>query len=151
MLNRNKRLTAALVSLAIGLGAGSIAIGAAADGHQGGNADDMSVGSIIEDAIDFSSGPVQCQILASSKDGRMVLESVVHAEMPVTGSYVLQVASVGGPNRSRIQQGGNFAADLDEATTLNKLMLGSHGASYDVSLKLSVNGTFVECAEKIAA
>ena len=149
MLNRNKRLTVVLVSLAIGLGAGSIAIGAATNADHDGNAGGVGIGSIIEDAIDFSSGPVQCQILASSKDGRVVLESVVHAEMPVTGSYVLQVASVGGPNRSCIQQGGRFSADLDEATTLNKLMLGSHGASYDVSLKLSVNGTFVECAEKI--
>ena len=115
------------------------------------NSNGTTISSIIEQTIDFSNGPVQCEIVANERNGTMVLESVVHSLESASGSYVLMVASQSGNNRSRVQQGGNFVVDADEAAILGKLMLNSRGATYDVSLKLSVNGRFVECVEKFQA
>ena len=148
MFKNNKRFAAAMASLVVGLGAGSVAVGAAVDNLANTNSSSMGVAAIIEDTIDFSDGPVQCQIVAEAHNGVMTLESVVHAQMPVNGSYVLMVASNSGGNRSRVQQGGNFAADLDQRAVLGKTMLGNRGGTYDVSLKISVDGQYMECSER---
>lgn len=147
MFKNNKRFAAALASLIVGLGAGSVAVGAAVDNLANSNTRPMSIGSIIEETIDFSDGPVQCQIIAQAQNGVITLQSIVHAQMPVNGSYVLMIASNSGGNRSRVQQGGNFAVDLEHAV-LGKTMIGNRGGVYDVSLKISVDGQFLECAER---
>lgn len=148
MFSNSKRLTAAVVSLVMGLGAGSVAVGAALDNLANANSEDMSIGSIIDQSIDFSDGPVQCQIVADSKNGMVTLESVVHAQMQINGSYVLMIASQNGSNRSRVQQGGNFVADADQSAVLGKMMISNRGATYDVNLKITVDGQYMECSEK---
>lgn len=148
MFRNSKRLTAAMASLVVGLGAGGVAVGAALDNLTNVNSVSMSIGSTIDQSIDFSDGPVQCQIIADSHNGMMVLENIVHAQMPTNGSYVLMIASQNGSNRSRVQQGGDFFVDADQAAVLGKMMLSNRGTTYDVSLKITVDGKYLECVEK---
>ncbi len=152
MIKNRKIFSAGMVSLLVGLSVGGVAIGAVMDRQADGSATQNSEETGIEtavDELDFSSGPVQCEIVADAKNGSLSLQSVVHTLEPVEGSYRLKVASVGGPNRSSIQQGGYFSADEHKETVLGKLMLGARGAVYDVSLSVVVNGKTIGCEERI--
>jgi len=159
MSNNRKIFSAAMVSLFVGLGAGGVAIGAAMDNV----ADEVSSqsGTILtsqqsaneaetsKNQIDFANGPLQCEIISEAKNGSLELASVVHVLEAATGTYVLKVASVGGPNRSTIQQGGYFSADEHGQTTLGKVRLGARGAVYKVDLDVVVDGQTISCNEQI--
>lgn len=147
MLDNRKRLTAGLVSLLLGLGAGGAAVGAAVDNLANGTSSETTVEDIIEGAIDFSSGPVQCEIVANTQNGRLMMETVVHSLIPINGTYSIKIASYGGGNRSSIQQGGAFAVDADDAVILGRQMFGNRGATYDVSLKVTADNKTVQCEE----
>ena len=153
MLRNRKILSAGMVSLLVGLGAGGAAIGAAMDNSNDGQTSQPnaapSIEVVLDDQIDFTSGPVQCEIRTSAQNGALVLESIVHTLEPIDGIYRLKVASVGGANRSNIQQGGYFSADEHKETNVGKMMLGNRGAVYDVSLSLEVDGETIGCNERI--
>ena len=158
MLNNRKNfsakiLSAGIVSLLVGLGAGGAAIGAAMDNlnesQTSQTSEAVDVESDLEDQIDFSSGPVQCEIRTVEQNGALVLESIVHSLEPVNGIYRVKVASVGGSNRSSIQQGGYFSADEHQEASVGKMMLGNRGAVYDVSLSIEVDGETIGCEERI--
>jgi hypothetical protein len=89
--------------------------------------------------------------LTDAENGMLTLQSVVHSQIRVNGSYTLKIASVGGPNRSNMSQGGNFVTDENDAIVLGRLMLGGNGSTYDVNLKVTANGRTMECAERIKA
>lgn len=135
MFSTHKKLTAGLISLAIGLSAG----GYAASAHQ---SDITSTGEIV------IADPVRCELLADSENGRLELESVFHTDMTAQGSYRLQVASSGPSGRSRISQGGYFQANAGAPETLGRVMLGSHGTTYDVQLSVSIDGADYSCSER---
>jgi len=141
MLSNRKILSAGVVSLLVGLGAGGVAIGAAMDNSNDSRASQpnaaSSIENVLDDQIDFSSGPVQCEIRTSAQNGALVLESIVHSLEPIDG------------NRSNIQQGGYFSADEHKEASVGKMMLGNRGAVYDVSLSIEVDGKTVRCDERI--
>jgi hypothetical protein len=118
------------LALVVALGAGSAAVGA----NQANTA-----------------GPLQCSIEASSHNSTVAIEGVVHSSVAVSGSYSLEVISSGPSGSSNVRQGGVFEAGPGGKTTLGRVNLGSPGATYDVSLSISANGTDLECDDRIAA
>ena len=130
MLDKHKRFSAGVLIVLAGLSAGGMAMGASQD-----------------EAMD---GPVRCEIKASTKNRMIMLESVVVADMSVTGTYQFKVKSAGGSGNSNIQQGGNFTAGPDAETVLGKVTLGNNGATYDVSLKVTADGETIECTERFS-
>jgi hypothetical protein len=125
MIKRYKRFVVAAVPFALGLG---IAISAG----QAGSTD----------------GPVRCEIQASTQNGMVAMQGVVHADVAINGSYRFRVSSAGGGGNSNISQGGGFAAGPERAVTLGRVMLGA-SAVYDASLEVTSNGATITCAERV--
>ena len=98
---------------------------------------------------DSSTDPVRCEIQATAANGMIALEGVLHTDVALTGSYTFKVTSSGGAGSSNIQQGGGFAADPNQSTTLGTVMLGNSGGTYNASLEILSNGRTVACSERV--
>ncbi|HHS82099.1 MAG TPA: hypothetical protein ENJ68_01135 [Devosia sp.] len=144
MTNNGKMFAAGIMSLLVGLGAGGAAIGAATD--PGANGADGQQAA-IEDQIDFSSGPVQCEIAVRKVNGVVMLENRVHTLEDISGTYSVRVSSYGNGNRSSIRQGGYFQAGADSAKVLGMMQLGNRGATYDIELSIEADGHALACNE----
>jgi hypothetical protein len=129
MFDRQKHFRARVAPLLLGLGVTGLAIGAV-QAHS-------------------SAEPIRCEIEATSANGTIALQGVVHAEAAVTGSYQFRVVSAGGSGSSNIQQGGNFAAGPNGPAMLGQVRLSSPGAVYDATLEITSNGVTVKCAERV--
>ena len=116
---------------------GFAALGAAAGG--GGNA--------TADAP--MSGPVRCEIQATSAGGMTTLEGVVHADIAVAGTYSFRVSGGGNGGSSNISQGGPFSAAPGASMPLGQVML-SKGA-YEAILSVSFDGETISCSERIGS
>ncbi|MBZ0228738.1 MAG: hypothetical protein K8F58_09860 [Bauldia sp.] len=128
MFHSHKRFAGA-AALLLGLGATGVAMGAG--------------------QAESASGPLRCEIQATTSGGMIALEGVVHADATVSGSYRFRVQSAGYSGNSNIQQGGDFTAGPDGPVTLGQVMLGASGAVYDASLTVTSNGMTVDCAERV--
>jgi hypothetical protein len=95
-----------------------------------------------------TSGPVRCEIQASSAAGMTTLQGVVHADTAVTGTYSFRVTGSGGGGSSNIQQGGMFAAGPEGPAELGQVML-SGGSAYDARLEITADGTTLECSKRV--
>ncbi len=152
MLSNRKILSAGVVPLLVVLGAAGAAIGAAMENSNENTIRTGTVAAIeelMDEQVDFTSGPVQCEIRTFVQNGALVLENIVHSLEPADGIYRVKIASVGGPNRSSIQQGGYFSVDEHKEARVGTMVLGKQGSVYDVSLSLEVDGKTVECNERI--
>lgn len=97
-------------------------------------------------------GPVRCAIDVGEVAGGMLsIEGVVAVDLPVSGSYTLRVVSAGGPGSVNIQQGGLFEARPGDAVSLGQVMLGGHGAVYDVDLTVNSSAGTATCRERVGA
>ncbi len=150
MFEKRKSMIALAATVLLGLGAGGVSVGAALDTLSGdpGNHAATAQENERDETIDFSSGPVQCQILAETENGMMVVQPVVHTLEAVEGSYVMKITSRNGANRATIQQGGYFSAHIGDATVLGRMMLGT-GGTHDISLKIAAGELNIECAERL--
>lgn len=119
-----------LMALVPLLAAGGAAIGAGSAGPATGN------GSSI-----------RCEIEARSSGGMLVLEGVVHAGRPITGSYEFRVSGGGSGGSSNISQGGDFTAGPDGTARLGQVSLG--GGRYDADLAVTANGVAVKCSKRV--
>jgi hypothetical protein len=100
-------------------------------------------------AASSSDEPLRCEIRANSMNGMIELQGVVHADVPVSGSYRFKVASAGGAGNTNMSQGGYFTAGPGEAAMLGRVMLGNAGAIYDATLEIESDGMTVECEERV--
>lgn len=129
MLNRYRRLSAGMITLLLGLGAGGMVVQA------GQNSSDE--------------GPIRCEISATTKGQMTTLQGVVHTDEAVEGTYLFSVKSVSKSGSSSSQQGGEFVAGSNDTVTVGNVTMGGNGISYDVKLKVMANGMTIECAELI--
>ena len=150
MTNNGKLFTAGILSVLLGLGTGGAAVGAAPD--------NLSRGDIGQsktmDQIDFSSGPVQCEIVARNNNGIVTLQNNVYTLEDISGSYSIEISSYGNygnANRSSIRQGGFFEVEAESAATLGMMRLGDRGATYRVDLSIQASGHSVSCAASFKA
>lgn len=132
MLNNRKRITAGMIALLFGLGAGGFAVNA----HQAESSDLLEI------------DPVACEIQATNSAGMMTLESVFRSEAAAHGTYRFKVVKSGNGGSSNIQQGGSFSVEPHETVTLGRVSLGGSGAIYDVSLSVDVDGEEYNCTQR---
>ena len=92
---------------------------------------------------------VRCEIEVTAAGGAIGLGAIVQATQPVTGSYRFNVTGSGGGGSTNISQGGGFNAGPGDDARLGKLMLGNHGASYDVRLDVNVGGHDYQCSQRV--
>ncbi|MFZ2103393.1 MAG: curli-like amyloid fiber formation chaperone CsgH [Oricola sp.] len=92
---------------------------------------------------------VSCAIDVTARSGAIGLGAIVQASRPVTGSYRFNVTGSGGGGSTNISQGGGFSAGPGDDARLGTLMLGNHGASYDVRLDVNVGGHDYHCVETV--
>jgi hypothetical protein len=91
--------------------------------------------------------PVRCEIQRSTGGGTVTLTPVVHADIPITGSYKFRVSGNSRGGSSNIDQGGPFSAKAKEAVKLSSVSIGA-GGSFDATLTVTVNGSTLSCNEK---
>jgi hypothetical protein len=129
MSMKTKRFSLRAVPLLLGLGVAGLAMGAG--------------------AASSSDGPLRCEIKTGSMNGAIMLQGVIHADVPVSGSYRFKVASAGGAGNTNMSQGGYFTAAPGEDVMLGKVVLGNAGAIYDATLEIESDGMAVECEERV--
>lgn len=129
MSMKNKRLSLRAMPALLGLGVAALAMGAG--------------------AASSSDEPLRCEIMTGSMNGAITLQGVIHADVPVSGSYRFKVASSGGAGNTNMSQGGHFTAAPGEEVMLGKIMLGNAGAIYDATLEIETDGMAVECEERV--
>jgi hypothetical protein len=129
MSKKNMRFSLRAVPILLGLGVAGLAMGAG--------------------AASSSDGPLRCEIKTGSMNGAIMLQGVIHADVPVSGSYRFKVASAGGAGNTNMSQGGYFTAGPGEAAMLGRVMLGNAGAIYDATLEIESDGLSVECEERV--
>ena len=129
MSMKTKRFSLRAGPLLLGLGVAGLAMGAG--------------------AASSSDGPLRCEIKTGSMNGAIMLQGVIHADVPVSGSYRFKVASAGSAGNTNMSQGGYFTAAPGEAAMLGKIMLGNAGAIYDATLEIESDGMTVECEERV--
>ncbi len=137
MSNTQKQLIAAVATMFAAMGTAGFAMGD--------NDASLETGSDVKSA----DGPVRCEIQAIPDNGGIILEGLVHADTPVKGSYRFQVVTTSRAGNSNVSQGGYFSAGPDDAMTLGKVMVGNHGATYDINLEVTMGGETVECVRRI--
>ncbi|OLP55627.1 hypothetical protein BJF92_08095 [Rhizobium rhizosphaerae] len=99
-----------------------------------------------------SLSPAQlCEIDATSDDGLVKLDALVHADSALSGSYSFRVEKSGGGGSSTINQGGQFDARAGETATLGSVSLGSGGARYKATLDVRIGAKTVTCAKQVGS
>lgn len=94
------------------------------------------------------SGDTRCEIVKETSGGMVTLQGVVHAETPLSGSYMFRVESAGGGGGSNIRQGGSFTAAPGQPATLGRVMLGSRGTVFDATLDIDSDAGRFTCSER---
>jgi len=134
MKNINKRLLVAATTVFVALGAGSLAI----------NATETEQSSPAVEPT----GPVSCEILTTQKGGMTIIETLVHSEIEIEGSYQFSMSSSARSGSSKIRQGGSFYVKENSSATLGKTMLGGNG-TYEANLTIYADGAEFECETNI--
>ena len=68
-----------------------------------------------------------CDIRVLRENGSLVLEGLVHAPVPVGGSYELKISQGGSAGQSSIRQGGDFEAGPGADASLGVVSLSDQG------------------------
>ncbi len=108
----------------------------------------LTAPALLAGSGEAQSGPVRCDVLATSDGGMVTLEGVVHAEMPTSGSYVFRVRSVGGSSDTSINQGGDFSAGPGQPARVGEVTLGGSGAIFDATLDVETPEGRLSCSER---
>lgn len=91
--------------------------------------------------------PLRCEIQVTPQKGMVTLEGIVYSDRAIDGTYSLQVEGSGRGGSNSVQQGGAFTAKAGRSNSLGQVSLGSSGANYDITLKVSAGGKTVSCTE----
>lgn len=127
MTHTSKGLILGAVAIAAALGAGA---------------------SFADTDTDMNDDPLRCEI-RTEVQGRMIsLESLVHTDAAISGTYRFKIKSVGGAGKTNISQGSSFVADTKSPAVLGQMMLSS-SAVYDAELEVKVGGQTLRCDTRI--
>jgi len=127
MFAKNRRISAKIVGLGVGLAAIAAVAGPAAS----------------------TDAPLSCAIEATAGGGAIALESKVETDVALSGSYQFRVESAGYSGSTNFQQGGGFAAAPGGPVTLGRIMLGDPSTIYDATLEIAADGTTVTCTKQV--
>jgi hypothetical protein len=94
-----------------------------------------------------SSSP-RCEIRVDRHGGGVVLEGLVFAEEPVSGSYRLRVWQKSGAGRSQISQSGDFSVESG-SESLGLVSLANRGGGYVATLSVQWDGGGFDCTERV--
>ena len=75
----------------------------------------------------------------------MVLEGLVFADVPITGTYQFRISQRGAGGSSQINQGGEFEAAPDEPASLGTVLIGSGPNGFRARLTVRWRGGTVDC------
>lgn len=92
--------------------------------------------------------PVRCEIRASMQGNMISLESLMHAEEAISGTYRFKIKSIGGAGKTNISQGSSFVADSHSPAVLGSMMLSGSGV-YDAELEVKAAGKTFKCDARI--
>ena len=96
---------------------------------------------------EFSSDLPRCEIRAEPNGGGVVLEGLVFADAPLTGTYSFRISQRSPGGSSQINQGGEFEATAGEPESLGTVSVGSGPNSFTATLTVSFdNGGAVDCS-----
>ncbi|MGJ3264384.1 MAG: curli-like amyloid fiber formation chaperone CsgH [Salinarimonas sp.] len=87
---------------------------------------------------------IACEIAFERAVGGVAVVPIVHAARAAAGTYRLRLTRIGPGGRSRLSQGGSFAATPGEATRLSRAVLDGNG-TLDVVLEIDVDGETLAC------
>ncbi len=153
MSNKQKHLTAVMLTLVVALSAGGIAVSAHQPESETQMADVKAADTQEPQTQTLPTltpqEPFSCEIQASTANGRTTLTGILHSDVAFDGSYRFKVAGSGRSGNSSVQQGGYFSAGADEPVTLGRVMLGGAGTVYNASLEISANGASLVCEKRI--
>jgi hypothetical protein len=94
--------------------------------------------------------PLTCDITAIPSDGAVLIEGIVTATSPLSGSYQFKVRSQGDGGSSNISQGGDFDATPGAPTTIGQVTLANDCGTFDVTLAIDAGGTNLECHKTLS-
>ncbi|WP_071096968.1 curli-like amyloid fiber formation chaperone CsgH [Mesorhizobium sp. ORS 3428] len=97
-----------------------------------------------------NSGPLRCEIRETIRGDAILLEPLVYADKSTSGTYSVSVSGGGASGSTNIQQGGAFEAGPGKPASLGQMSLGANGATYDVKLKVTADGTTINCVKQVS-
>ena len=96
---------------------------------------------------EFAGDLPRCEIRAERNGRGVLLEGLVFADVPLTGSYRLRISQRGPGGSSQINQGGEFEATPGEPQSLGTVSVGSGPNSFTARLSVSFDdGGTVDCS-----
>lgn len=95
---------------------------------------------------EFAGDLPRCEIRAEPNGRGVVLEGLVFADVPLSGSYRFRVSQNGAGGSSQINQGGEFDAAPGAPESVGTVSLGSGPGSFTATLTVSWAGGSVDCA-----
>lgn len=97
---------------------------------------------------DSSDDPLRCEIRTKTQGRMIALESVVHTDETISGTYRFKIKSVGGAGKTNISQGSSFVASADAPAVLGSMMLSGSDV-YDAELEVETGGKTLTCDTRI--
>lgn len=88
----------------------------------------------------------RCEIRAEPAGRGVVLEGLVFADVPLSGTYQFRISQQGAGGASRINQGGEFEATPGTPESLGTVSIGSGPNSFSATLSVSWAGGTVDCS-----
>jgi hypothetical protein len=88
----------------------------------------------------------RCEIRAEPNGRGVVLEGLVFADVPITGSYQFRISQQGAGGSSQINQGGEFEATPDGPESLGTVSIGSGPNSFSARLTVTWEGSVIDCS-----
>jgi hypothetical protein len=95
---------------------------------------------------EFSDDLLRCEIRAEPNGRGVLLEGLVFAAEPISGSYRFRISQRGAGGSSQINQGGEFEATPGEPESLGTISIGSGPNSFTATLTVSFDGGTVDCS-----
>ncbi|HSH63740.1 curli-like amyloid fiber formation chaperone CsgH [Methyloceanibacter sp.] len=94
---------------------------------------------------EFAGDLPRCEIRAETYGRGVVLEGLVFADVPITGTYQFRISQRGAGGSSQINQGGEFEAAPDEPASLGTVLIGSGPNGFRATLTVRWRGGTVDC------
>ncbi|MGZ9720050.1 curli-like amyloid fiber formation chaperone CsgH [Rhizobium miluonense] len=108
----------------------------------------VGASAAVLDADRSQTGPVRCEIRDRTDGDTVFLEPLVHSDKDVSGTYSVSVSGGGDGGSSNIQQSGDFSVLAGRTASLGRMSVSAARASYDVKLRLKLDGTNVSCSKQ---
>jgi hypothetical protein len=125
----------------LGLGLAALLVTAAAMAVGGPGVRPSAAHETSPAAVEGTSLPFACALLARQEGGSVVLEGQVTGREAVSGTYEMRVR---GPGVS-IDQAGGLSVAASETVRLGEAMISGRASDYDTSLTVTIGGQTYAC------